>query len=423
MISRLRRMWNETPSAGALELVLPDGERMLLGIGAGRLARGSGVGAAEAIEGPPPSIRVHDERLFLRLALRGEMGAGESFVAGEWSCDDLPGAIRRFLRVSGARGFESPLTFVGQLPSLWRHRKAANSIAGSERNIHAHYDLGNAFYRLFLDAETMAYSCGIWEHGDRAVLPASPSALEAALAAAQLAKLERLCDQLALSPADHLLEIGCGWGGMAIHAAKTRGCKVTAITVSREQHELARARVAAEGLAERVEIQYRDYRTLGDGGGGAGFDKLVSIEMLEAVGYEYLPSYFAVCGRALRPGGVMALQSITMPDDRFESYRKRVDWMQTYIFPGSLIPSVGAIRRALPGTGLVLDETASLDIGPSYAATLRAWTRRFTEALPTVRTLGFDAPFQRTWLMYLAFSEAAFAERTLGDHQLVLRKI
>lgn len=429
LIARLDRLWSSEPRSSPLELTLPDGARVRLGQPAASLARGSGLSATapgEPRSAPAPRVRVHDDRLFLRLLLRGEMGAGESFVAGEWSADDLPGVIRAFLRVSGARGFESPLTYLAQLPALLRHRRAANSVAGSERNIHAHYDLGNDFYQLFLDGETMAYSCGLWpartdasaaaDGGDVANTPVPAGAAgEAALAAAQRAKLEHLCQKLELSPGDHLLEIGCGWGGLAIHAAATRGCKVTAITVSREQHELARARVAAAGLSERVDIQYRDYRDL-----TGTYDKLVSIEMLEAVGYEFLPTYFATCGRALRPGGLMALQSITMPDDRFEAYRRRVDWMQTYIFPGSLIPSVAAIRDALRGSGLTLEHAE--DIGPHYAPTLRAWSQRFTEQLSTVRALGFDAPFQRTWLMYLAFSEAAFAERTLGDHQLVLRR-
>jgi cyclopropane-fatty-acyl-phospholipid synthase len=199
---------------------------------------------------------------------------------------------------------------------------------------------------------------------------------------------------------------------MAIHAARTRGCRVTAITISREQHALATARVAAAGLADRVSIEYRDYRDL-DG----AFDKIVSIEMLEAVGHEYLPSYFATCARVLAPGGRLALQSITMPDDRFDAYRKRVDWMQTYIFPGSCIPSLAVIRRVAAPVGLTMVHAD--DIGPSYAATLRAWKTRFVAALPAVRALGFDAPFIRTWLLYLAFSEAAFTERTLGDHHLV----
>lgn len=384
-VQRLRAIW----TGGRLDFIMPTGERVTLGEGA----------APEAV------VRVHDDRLFLRLVLRGEMGAGESYVAGEWSCDDLVTAARLFLRSTGARGFESPVTRLAQLPARWRHRRAANSPRGSERNIHAHYDLGNAFYGLFLDETTLGYSCGIW--------PGARDGDPAKLAAAQEAKFERLCARMELGPSDHLLEIGCGWGGMAIHAARTRGCRVTAVTVSREQHDLACRRVAEAGLAERVDIQYRDYRDV-----TGQFDKLVSIEMLEAVGYEFLPTYFQTCARLLAPGGRFALQSITMPDDRFEGYRRQVDWMQTYIFPGSLIPSLGAIRGALAGTGLRVEEAH--DIGPDYAPTLAAWRTRFLARLPEVRALGFDEPFVRTWLMYLAFSEAAFAERTLADHQLLL---
>ena len=382
-LRRLAATW----TGGRLDLILPSGERIALG------GRGT----------PEASARIHDDRLFLRLLLRGELGAGESFVAGEWSSDDVVGVIRVFLRATGARGFESKVTRFAQLGARARHRRAANSVSGSARNIHAHYDLGNAFYQLFLDPDTLAYSCGIYRSAD------------ATLADAQRAKLDRLCDRLALSSRDHLLEIGCGWGGMAIHAARTRGCRVTAITVSREQHRLATTRVAAAGLADRVEIRFCDYREL-----AGTFDKIVSIEMLEAVGFEYLPQYFETCARVLAPGGCVAIQSITMPDDRFDAYRAQVDWMQTYIFPGSLIPSLGAIRAASTAAGLALDEVH--DIGPDYAPTLRAWRDRFLAELPKVRALGFDEPFIRTWLLYLAFSEAAFAEGTLADHQLVLRK-
>jgi cyclopropane-fatty-acyl-phospholipid synthase len=361
----------------------------------GDVVRLGGIGPADA------RARVHDDRLWLRMLLRGEMGAGESYVAGEWSADDLPAVLRLFLRGTDARGFESPLTWLAQLPALVRHRRAANTRAGSARNIHAHYDLGNAFYRLFLDDDTLAYSCALYDRADHAT----------SLADAQRAKLDRLCDLLALSPRDHLLEIGCGWGGMAIHAARTRGCRVTAITVSREQQQLACARVVAAGLADRVDVQLRDYRDV-----TGMFDKLVSIEMVEAVGHDYLPGYFAACARVLPRGGRFALQSITMADDRFESYRRRVDWMQTYIFPGSLIPSLAAIRTASPGFAIA----EAADIGPSYVPTLREWRARFLAALPEVYALGFDEPFVRTWLLYLAFSEAAFAERTLADHQLLL---
>ena len=386
-LSRLRARW----AAGPLDLILPSGQRTRIGP----------PGPAEAC------VRIHDDRAFLRVVLRGEMGGGEAFVAGEWSSDDLVGVLRLVLRATGGRGVESPLTHLTRLPSLIRHRRAANTLRGSRRNVHAHYDLGNAFYQLFLDPETLAYSCAYFPR------PAM------SLADGQRAKHERLCELLALSPHDHLLEIGCGWGGMAIHAARTRGCRVTAITVSRQQRELATARVAAAGLADRVDIQYRDYREL-DRAAPGRYDKLVSIEMLEAVGYEYLPAYFAIAARLLRPGGRFALQSITMPDARFAAYRRRVDWMQTYVFPGSLIPSLGAITAAAGPAGLQIERTD--DIGPDYAATLAAWRARFLAALPAVTALGFDPPFLRTWLMYLAFSEAAFAERTLGDHQLLLTR-
>jgi cyclopropane-fatty-acyl-phospholipid synthase len=379
-VSRLRAGW----TAGRLDLELPTGELVRLG----------DAGPADA------RARIHDDRLFLRLLLRGEMGAGEGYVAGDWSSDDVVAVIRLFLRATGARGLESPLTRLAQLPALVRHRLASNSPSGSRRNVGAHYDLGNAFYAHFLDPETFAYSCAIWRGATT-------------LADAQRAKHDRLCDWLALSPRDHLLEIGCGWGGMAIHAAATRGCRVTAITVSRAQHALATARVAAADLADRVAIQLRDYREL-DG----RYDKIVSIEMLEAVGYDYLPGYFATCARLLAPNGRLALQSITMPDERFAAYRRRVDWMQTYVFPGSLIPSLGAIRTASPQFELA----AADDIGPDYAPTLAAWRARFVAALPAVRAMGFDEPFVRTWFLYLAFSEAAFTERTLGDHQLLLMR-
>jgi cyclopropane-fatty-acyl-phospholipid synthase len=380
-LARLRAHWR----GGPLDVIAPSGDCIRIGP----------PGPADA------SIRVHDDRAFLRLALRGEIGGGESFVAGEWSSDDVVGVLRLVLRATGPRGLESPLTRLGQLPALVRHRRAANSLDGSRRNIHAHYDLGNAFYQLFLDADTLSYSCALF---------ARPGM---SLADAQRAKLDRLCDLLALSSRDHLLEIGCGWGGMAIHAARTRGCRVTAITVSREQHQLAAARVAAAGLADRVDIQYRDYREL-DG----RFDKLVSIEMVEAVGYDYLPHYFAIASRVLRPGGRFALQSITMPDARFDAYRRRVDWMQTYIFPGSLIPSLGALSGAAAPAGFSIARAD--DLGLDYAVTLQHWRARFVAALPAVTALGFDERFVRTWLLYLAYSEAAFAERALGDHQLLL---
>jgi cyclopropane-fatty-acyl-phospholipid synthase len=401
VLARLRSAW----AAGRLDLVLPNGECVRLG----------GAGPADA------TARIHDDRVFLRLLLRGEMGGGEAFVAGEWSSDDLVATLRAFLRGTAALGAESPLTRFGQLPSLLRHRLADNSRDGSVRNVHAHYDLGNDFYRLFLDPETLAYSCALYDEPDDA--PTEGPAVATALAAAQHAKLERLCELLELEESDHLLELGCGWGGLAIHAAANYGCRVTAITVSRAQHELATERVAAAGLASRVDVQLRDYRDLGRGLPAeldGAFDKLASVEMLEAVGYEHLAAFFATCARVLRPDGRMALQSITMPDARFDAYRQRVDWMQRYIFPGSCIPSLAVIRKFAGAAGLTV--SSADDIGPSYVPTLAAWRARFLAELPAVRALGFDEPFVRTWLLYLAFSEAAFAERTLADHQLLLAR-
>lgn len=379
VLGELERTW----AGGRLDLVLPDGDRVALG-GAGR---------------PQATVRVHDDRLFMRVLLRGELGAGEAFTAGDWDADDLVSALQQFLRATRARGLESWLSQLGGAPARWRHRRAANDRAGSARNIAAHYDLGNDFYRGFLD-EDLVYSCAIWQGAT-------------SLAEAQRNKLDRLCELAAIQPGDHVLEIGCGWGALAIHAAQTRGCRVTALTVSPAQHAFARARVDALGLSDRISVELRDYRDV-----TGRFDAILSCEMLEAVGFEFLPRYFAAVGERLRPGGRAAIQSITMPDDRFDSYRRSVDWMQTYIFPGSLIPSLGAIRGALAGTGLTL---ASLDdIGPDYAPTLAAWRVRFVAALPSLRRLGFDDAFFRAWTLYLGFSEAAFAARTLADHQLVL---
>jgi cyclopropane-fatty-acyl-phospholipid synthase len=379
----LRSRWR----GGRLDLVLPSGEVVALG----------GGGPAEGV------VHIHHDRTFARLVLRGELGVGEAFVAGDWSSPDLVAAARVFLRGSGARGVESPLTWLANLSTRRRHRRDQNTRAGSARNIHAHYDLGNAFYQLMLDDQTLAYSAALWDQPGLT------------LAGAQQRKFERLCELLALGPDDHLLEIGCGWGGMAIHAARTRGCRVTAVTVSRQQLQLAQQRVAAAGLADRVTLEFCDYRDL-----VGTYDKVVSVEMIEAVGHEHLPGFFQACARALRPGGRMALQAITMPDERYETYRRNVDWMQTYIFPGSLIPSLGALRQASGAAGLAWQ--AAHDLGPDYAPTLAAWRERFVAALPQVRALGFDEPFVRAWLLYLSFSEAAFAERTLGDHHVVLSK-
>lgn len=379
---------------GRLDVRFPDSRRVTLGRG----------------PRPDATITLHDGRALARMLVRGELGAGEAYVAGEWDADDLPGALRLFLRATAARGVESPLTRIAALPALLRHRLAGNSRGGSARNIPAHYDLGNDFYRTFLDAQ-LVYSCALWANA-------------ATLEDAQRAKLDRLCDLAGLAPgsgtgpaagaarasaaAPHLLELGCGWGALAAHAAR-RGARVTAVTLSPAQ--LAHARAVTAALP--VELALRDYRDV-----TGTYDAILSCEMLEAIGERYLPAFFATIAARLRRGGRAVIQSITMPDERYPAYRRSVDWMQTYVFPGSHIPSLAAIRAAAAGAGLQLLSAAS--IGEDYAPTLAAWRDRFAAALPSVRALGFDEPFIRTWSLYLAFSEAAFAERFLDVHQLVM---
>jgi cyclopropane-fatty-acyl-phospholipid synthase len=370
---------------GHVTLRLPDGQVAELGQ----------AGAAERA-----AAVVHDDAFFLRLIFGGELGAGEAYVDGLWDADDLTMLLRLFVRNLDELRFDTPLARVGQLASLLRHKLRKNTRAGSERNIHAHYDLGNDFYRLFLD-ETLAYSCAIFEPGDT-------------LERAQLRKYQRVLERLGLGPDHHLLEIGSGWGGLAIHAARTTGCRVTTVTVSREQQRLAAERVAAAGLADRIDVRYADYRTL-----QGRYDRVVSIEMFEAVGHAFWGEFFASASRLLAPDGRFLMQTIAMPDQRFERYLHNVDWTQTYIFPGACIPALSAMTAAMArASDLVVHGVE--DIGPSYAPTLAAWRERFRAALPAVRALGMDDRFVRTWELYLAFSEASFAERTLHDLQLVM---
>ena len=372
---------------GHLTLRLPDGRTRTFG---------------DARASEHAAITVADDAFFARVLAQGELGTGEAYQDGLWRADDLVLFVRLFLRNMEELAIDGPLARAGQLVSLIAHRLRRNSRRGSAANIHAHYDLGNDFYRLFLD-ESMTYSCAVFGDGDD-------------LATAQRRKLDLVCDALRLAPGDEVLEIGCGWGSFALHAARERGCRVTAVTISQAQHALAAERVAAAGLGDRVDVQRRDYRDLP----ARAFDKIASIEMFEAVGREYWPAYFAAAARALRPGGRMLLQTIAMPDARFDAYRRNVDWTQKHIFPGSCIPGLAAMTAAAAhASDLVVEEVR--DIGPSYAPTLRAWRERFLGRLDDVRALGFDERFIRTWELYLAFSEAAFAERTLQDYQLLLR--
>jgi cyclopropane-fatty-acyl-phospholipid synthase len=279
----------------------------------------------------------------------------------------------------------------------------ANTLRGSRRNIGRHYDLSNDLYRVFLD-ESMTYSCGVFT---------SPTDT---LEEAQRAKLDGICRRLGLQRGQHVLEIGSGWGSFAMHAAQHYGCRVTSITLSAEQQRLATERIAAAGLSDLVDIQFRDYRKM-----TGLFDHIISIEMLEAVGYEYFATFFRACDRLLKQHGRMFLQTITVPDQRFDSYRREFDWIRKYIFPGGCLASVAAVNETLK-RHTTLQMEWMREIGTHYAPTLRHWRERFFAKLPEVRRLGFDDRFIRMWEFYLASCEAGFATRYIGDVQMVLSR-
>jgi cyclopropane-fatty-acyl-phospholipid synthase len=354
---------------------------------------------------PAARISVHDERVFRRVLTGSDIGLGESYVDGDWSSSDLVAFLR--LAIRNLALFEDRhrlFTAFGRWRDLIGHRRRANTRAGSRANIHAHYDIGNAFYRLFLDP-SMAYSCAIYRSaGDT-------------LEQAQFEKFDRICRKLRLGPSDHVLEIGTGWGGFAAHAATRYGCRVTTTTISAEQYEEAAGLFARLNLGpDRVRLLREDYRDL-----RGRYDKLVSIEMFEAVGHGNYDTFFGQCDRLIAPDGTMALQTITVPDRRFRRYLTTSDWIQKYIFPGGELASVSAILQSLArSTRLALHHAE--DIGAHYSQTVRAWRERFLNRLDEVRALGFDARFVRTWEFYLASCEAAFAERLVSDVQLVLSK-
>ncbi|QBK05069.1 class I SAM-dependent methyltransferase [Hylemonella gracilis] len=354
----------------------------------------------------PMSVQldVLDPRFWGELAFGGSIGAGEAYMAGYWRCDDLTGLMRILLQnrevLDGMEGGLARLTAPLQKALHWTNR---NTRSGSRRNIAAHYDLGNDFFALFLDPSLM-YSCAYYE---------TP---QSTLEEAQQARLHRVCRHLKLGPDDHLLEIGTGWGGMAIHAAQHYGCRVTTTTISRQQYELARERVAAAGLQDRITLLLEDYRDL-----KGQYDKLVSLEMIEAVGHQFYGTYFAQCARLLKDDGLMLLQAITIADQRYEAARKSVDFIQRHIFPGSTIPSITALLNAITAkTDMKLVQLD--DIGPHYATTLRHWRERFMARLGEVRLLGYTDTFIRMWDFYLCYCEGGFEERALGDVHMLLAK-
>jgi len=349
-------------------------------------------------------LYIHDARAWPAFAFGGSVGAGESFMDGAWSCDDLTGLVQLLLRNREVLDrLDSGLTQMVMPLRRIQHWLRRNSHAGSRRNIAAHYDLGNDFYQLWLDS-TLMYSCALYEHEHMTLHQAS------------IAKLDRICRTLNLGPDDHVLEIGTGWGGFAHYAAGHYGCRVTSITLSREQHDLAIRRIRSAGLEDRVDIQLRDYRDM-----EGRFDKLVSIEMIEAVGANNLDTYFRQCGRLLKPDGAMLLQAITIADQRYNQALREVDFIQQHIFPGGFLPSIQAMSTTMTRSSdlriVQLD-----DIGPHYATTLAAWRERFMERLDDVRALGFDERFIRMWLFYLCYSEGGFRERALGTVQMLLTR-
>jgi cyclopropane-fatty-acyl-phospholipid synthase len=343
---------------------------------------------------------VHDEKFFARAVLGGDVALGESYMDGEWSSPDLVTLVRIAVRnLQQIETSNAAISLFSRLADTFRHRRRANTVEGSRANIQAHYDLSNDFFRLFLD-RSMMYSCAWYESEDDS------------LETAQQQKLDRICRKLELGPEDHVLEIGTGWGSFALHAAREYGCMVTTTTISREQHDYARERFRGE----RIELLFEDYRNL-----RGRYDKIVSIEMFEAVGLEFYDQFFGACDRLLEPHGSMLIQTITMNDRTFPAYRRRADWIQKYIFPGSELASLTGVLQSLARATKLLPFGLE-DMGLHYARTLAAWRERFHAAEADVRKLGFDDRFIRMWDYYLAYCGGAFLERHISDVQLMMIK-
>lgn len=376
---------------GSLHLERPDGSHHIIGTPGAEISC---------------RIRVVRERFFQRCVLFGDIGFGEAFMDGDWDTDNITQVISWFIlniesspSMSGSKATNSALNLL-RFANRLQHLLRPNSLEISRRNIREHYDLGNEFYSLWLDA-TMTYSSAYFTEAGQS------------LEAAQAAKYDALCRRLQIKSTDHVLEIGSGWGGFACHAAKNYGCRVTTVTISEEQFKFARERFIREGVADRVEILRQDYRLI-----EGRFDKIASIEMLEAVGDAYVDTYFAKCASLLKPDGLLAFQVITCPDSRYKALRTSVDWIQKHIFPGSLLLSVARINQAVNRTS-DLTLHGFEDMGLHYAKTLHLWHARFNQVLDDVRALGFDERFIRKWNYYLCYCEAAFAMHNISVIQAV----
>ncbi|HEY0749070.1 MAG TPA: cyclopropane-fatty-acyl-phospholipid synthase family protein [Steroidobacteraceae bacterium] len=355
-----------------------------------------------------PDLAVHieiaDLAFYQAIAANGSVGAGEAYMKGQWRCDNLVGLMQLLVRNRDLLdGMETGLASLGGMAMRAWNALRANTRGGSRRNIAAHYDLSNAFFELFLSSDLM-YSCAIWEGADDT------------LEAASRRKLDRICRKLDLQPSDRVIEIGTGWGGFALYAAKHFGCHVTTTTISREQHSLAGTRIAEAGMNARVTLLNADYRDL-----RGQYDKLVSIEMVEAIGAPYLDTYFGQVGRLLKSDGLALIQAITIEDHRYVQALKSIDFIKRHIFPGSFIPSINALIAAKTrSSDLALVQLE--DFADSYARTLQVWRERFMARLNRVRAQGFNEQFIRMWEFYLAYCEGGFRERSIGVAQLLLAK-
>ncbi len=399
--ARARRVLNllERLPHGQLDLEQPDG-RLL------HLPRPPS-GAADA------HCVLHDWQALERTLKSGDIGLAEGYIAGEWDSPDLAALLR--LCMANRDHVQSLVygSWWGRLGYRLRHLLQRNTRAGSARNIHAHYDLGNDFYRLWLDPG-MSYSAA-WFQGRT-----GEALRNADLQEAQQAKLRRTLDEVRLQPGQRLLEIGCGWGGLAEAAAQEFGARVTGVTLSREQLVWGQQRMQQAGLADAVELRYQDYRDLPARHAGEPFDAIVSIEMFEAVGREYWRGYFQTLRDCLKPGGLACIQTITLREDLFARYLRSTDFIQQYIFPGGLLPSIPAFEQEARRAGLVVE--GRMAFGRDYAETLRRWRQSFEERLEAVRAQGFDERFVRIWTFYLAYCEAAFDTGNTDVVQFTLRK-
>jgi len=349
-------------------------------------------------------IYVQHSSAYRQVLFGGSIGAGEAYMAGSWTTPNLTNVVRVFVQnIDVLDDMDTSFTFIKRLLSKFNHLLNANTLTGSKKNISAHYDLNNDFFQLFLD-ESMMYSSGIYLN------------TEDTLEQASINKLRRVCDTLKLDESDHLLEIGTGWGGLAIFAAKHYGCQVTTTTISKEQYLFAKARIREEGLEDKITLLLKDYRKV-----SGSFDKIVSIEMIEAVGHKFLSNYFKKCSSLLKEDGLMLLQAITIPDQRYDYYCKEPDFIKTYIFPGGHLPSLNVISRNIARhTDFQLIDFK--DIGFDYAKTLNDWHKRFSDNRDKLTLLGFDETFIRMWEYYFSYCEGGFIEQSISTSQILFSK-